>query len=92
MQAEENLFSVDYDVWIDEKTERTIIEKYTGHLEASTCENCGFATMRLVKEEAIQSNSIHYQPIRKKLGNTIVVLTVIEPKKMRSYSKEGIQR
>ena len=52
MQAEENVFSIDYDVWIDEKTGKTIIEKYAGHLEASTCENCGFATMRLPQRRA----------------------------------------
>ncbi len=32
MQAEENVFSVDYDVWIDEETGYTKIEKYAGHL------------------------------------------------------------
>ena len=51
MQAEEDIFSVDYDVWIDEKTGQTIIEKYVGNLQAEECGNCGFQTLRLVKEE-----------------------------------------
>ena len=51
MQAEENVFSVDYDVWIDEATGDTQIEKYKGHLNAHECDNCGFQTLRLVKEE-----------------------------------------
>ncbi len=51
MQAEENVFSVDYDVWIDPETEQTHIEKYKGHLSALECDRCGFQTLKLVKEE-----------------------------------------
>ncbi len=51
MQAEENVFSIDYDVWVDEKSGELLIEKYEGHLTALRCHNCGFYTMRVVKEE-----------------------------------------
>ena len=51
MQAEEDVFSVDYDVWIDEASGDTKIEKYQGHLEAVQCNNCGFYTMRVEREE-----------------------------------------
>lgn len=54
MQAEENIFSVDYDVWVDESTGYTKIEKYPGHLEALQCNNCGFYTMKVVREEIIE--------------------------------------
>lgn len=54
MQAEENIFSVDYDVWVDESTGYTKIEKYPGHLEALQCNNCGFYTMKVEREEIIQ--------------------------------------
>ena len=54
MQAEENVFSIDYDVWIDESTGYTKIEKYKGHLTALQCDRCGFQTLRLSKEEIIQ--------------------------------------
>ncbi|MEQ8304722.1 MAG: hypothetical protein RIB47_15110 [Cyclobacteriaceae bacterium] len=56
MQAEEDLFSIDYDVWIDEKTQDIKIEKYDGRLTALQCGNCGFYTMRVVKEEIIERN------------------------------------
>jgi hypothetical protein len=53
MQAEENVFSVDYDVWVDEETGDVKIEKYPGHLIAYQCNSCGFKTMKLVKEEIV---------------------------------------
>lgn len=56
MQAEENVFSIDYDVWIDEKTSDIKIEKYQGHLVALQCGNCGFYTMRVVKEEIVETH------------------------------------
>ena len=55
MQAEENIFSIDYDVWIDEETGYTKIEKYSGHLHADQCPECSYQTMRVVKEEIIKS-------------------------------------
>lgn len=56
MQAEENIFSIDYDVWLDEKTREIKIEKYQGHLTALQCQNCGFYTMRVKQEEVIEKN------------------------------------
>lgn len=56
MQAEENIFSIDYDVWIDEKTKEIKIEKYHGHLIALQCHNCGFYTMRVNREEIVERN------------------------------------
>ncbi len=57
MQAEENVFSIDYDVWIDESTGFTKIEKYKGHLTALECDRCGFQTLRLKKEEILKEPS-----------------------------------
>ena len=54
MQAEEDVFSVDYDVWVDEATGEVKIEKYAGRLEASKCNTCGFYTMKLKTEEIIK--------------------------------------
>lgn len=54
MQAEENIFSIDYDVWIDEKSGDLKIEKYLGHLVALQCNNCGFYTMRVFMEEIVE--------------------------------------
>jgi hypothetical protein len=53
-QAEENVFSVDYDVWIDDTTGETHIEKYDGRLSAEECDRCGFQTLKLEKEEIIK--------------------------------------
>ena len=57
MQAEENVFSVDYDVWIDPETGYTKIEKYKGHLSAQECDRCGFHTLKLIKEEIIKETT-----------------------------------
>lgn len=56
MQAEENIFSIDYDVWIDESTSDVQIEKYNGHLIALQCNNCGFYTMKVWREEIVERN------------------------------------
>lgn len=50
-QAEEDVFSVDYDVWIDEETGDTHIEKYDGRLTAEECDRCGFRTLKLNTEK-----------------------------------------
>jgi len=53
MQAEEDLFSIDYDVWIDEENNYTKIEKYSGHLHAQQCPECNYQTFKVTKEELI---------------------------------------
>ena len=55
MQAEENVFSVDYDVWVDEETGEVQIEKYDGHLQALECGSCGFQTLTLQSEEILKT-------------------------------------
>lgn len=57
MQAEENVFSVDYDVWKDEETGYIKIEKYAGHLHAIQCPECNYQTFKVVKEEIIKQPS-----------------------------------
>lgn len=54
MQAEEDAFSVDYDVWIDEQSGYTKIEKYNGRLHALQCPDCNYQTLRVDREEVIQ--------------------------------------
>jgi DNA-directed RNA polymerase subunit RPC12/RpoP len=53
MQAEEDVFSVDYDVWIDEETGYTQIEKYSGKQSAKQCPRCSYQTLKVEKEELI---------------------------------------
>ena len=54
MQAEEDAFSVDYDVWIDEESGFTKIEKYNGRLHALSCSECNYQTLKVDREEVIQ--------------------------------------
>lgn len=54
MQAEENVFSVDYDVWKDMETGYVKIEKYAGHLHAIQCPECNYQTFKIVKEEIVK--------------------------------------
>jgi hypothetical protein len=54
MKAEEDVFSIDYDVWVDEQTNEVLVEKYQGHLRALECGNCGFYTLKVVREEITQ--------------------------------------
>lgn len=65
MQAEENVFSVDYDVWKDEETGYIQIEKYAGHLHALQCPECNYQTFKVVKEEIIK------QPTETETGELI---------------------
>ncbi len=53
MQAEEEVFSIDYDVWIDEETGYTEVEKYSGKNTAIKCPNCGYQTLKVEKEELL---------------------------------------
>ncbi|MEO9965971.1 MAG: hypothetical protein ABJF11_09295 [Reichenbachiella sp.] len=55
MQAEEDAFSVDYDVWIDEESGFTKIEKYNGRLHALKCNECNYQTLKVNREEIVQS-------------------------------------
>jgi len=54
MIAEENVFSVDYDVWKDESSGYIKIERYAGHLHALQCPECNYQTFKVVKEEILR--------------------------------------
>jgi hypothetical protein len=55
MQAEENVFSIDYDVWKDEETGYVKIEKYSGHLHALQCPECNYQTFKVTREEIVKA-------------------------------------
>jgi hypothetical protein len=57
MIAEENVYSVDYDVWKDEETGFIKIEKYSGHLHALQCPECNYQTFKVVREEILKQPS-----------------------------------
>lgn len=53
MRAEENMHSIDYDVWIDQATGYTRIEKYNGHLHALQCSECNYQTFKVKREDLV---------------------------------------
>ncbi len=55
MQAEEQVFSIDYDVWKDEETGYVKIERYSGHLHALQCPECNYQTFKVVREEILKA-------------------------------------
>ena len=55
MQAEENVFSIVYDVWKDEETGYVKIERYAGHLHALRCPECNYQTFKIVREEILKA-------------------------------------
>ena len=62
MKAEEEIFSVDYDVWVDEVSGDVTIEKYVGSLRVKECANCHFQTLKLKKEECIKAEDVGETP------------------------------
>jgi hypothetical protein len=58
MQVEENIYSIDYDVWYCTETGDVYIEKYLGHLHAEKCPSCDYQTYKIVKEEIVEKPSM----------------------------------
>jgi hypothetical protein len=52
---QKEIHSVDYDVWLDEKTGYKKIEKYISYQHAIECTECGYVTMKISKEELVQA-------------------------------------
>jgi hypothetical protein len=46
-----DIHSVEYDVWIDDKTGYKKVEKYMANEHAEKCKECGFYTMKINSEE-----------------------------------------
>ncbi|MBX2916915.1 MAG: hypothetical protein KF856_16720 [Cyclobacteriaceae bacterium] len=50
-QHRSEIHSVEYDVWLDEKTGEKKVEKYMAYQHAEKCSECGFYTMKIDTEE-----------------------------------------
>jgi hypothetical protein len=48
------IHSVEYDVWLDEKTGEKRVEKYMAYQHAEKCGECGFYTMKIDTEEVVK--------------------------------------
>lgn len=60
-QAAEHLseiHSVEYDVWLDEKTSEKKVEKYMAYQHAERCSECGFYTMKIDTEEVVKQPTV----------------------------------
>jgi hypothetical protein len=55
MRKPGEMHTIDYDVWIDEKTGFKKIEKYPAYEHAEECSECGYYTMRIDTEEIEQA-------------------------------------
>jgi len=53
MQAEEDVHSVDYDVWIDDSCGEVQIEQYPGSVFTERCPVCGYYTLKSEREHVV---------------------------------------
>jgi len=51
MKADAEVHSIDYDIWIDDKTGYKKIEKYNAYQHAEECSECGYFTLKIDNEE-----------------------------------------
>jgi hypothetical protein len=58
-----SIHSIDYDIWIDEKTGFKKIEKYAAYQHVEECSECGFFTMKLEREEIEQAPTFEDQGV-----------------------------
>jgi hypothetical protein len=48
---QDEVHSIDYDIWLDDKTGYKKIEKYPAYQHAEECSECGYFTMKIDKED-----------------------------------------
>ncbi len=58
MKTEGKIHSIDYDIWLDEKTGFKKIEKYPAYQHVEECSECGYFTMKLEAEEIEQAPTL----------------------------------
>ena len=51
IKREGNIHSIDYDIWMDDKSGFKKIEKYPAYQHMEECSECGFFTMKLEAED-----------------------------------------
>ena len=61
MKMEGKVHSIDYDIWLDDKTGFKKIEKYPAYQHVEECSECGFFTMKLEDEEIEQAPTSNEQ-------------------------------
>ncbi|WP_258104852.1 hypothetical protein [Marinoscillum sp. MHG1-6] len=66
MIEEEDNFSVDYDVWVDEESDFKVIERYNTRFHPQICESCNFRTLTEKKQEIIEQPQLHQKGVLRK--------------------------
>jgi Zn ribbon nucleic-acid-binding protein len=61
--AQGEIHTIDYDVWIDDKTGYTKIEKYPAYQHAEECSECGYYTLKIDQEEIEQAPTANEQGV-----------------------------
>jgi hypothetical protein len=52
---QKEIHSVNYDVWLDEKTGYKKVEKYNEYQHSIECSECGYVTMKIASEELVKA-------------------------------------
>jgi len=60
-KQEGNIHSIDYDIWLDDKTGFKKIEKYPAYQHVEECSECGYFTMKIKQEEIQQPPTLDEQ-------------------------------
>lgn len=55
LTEQKEIHSVDYDIWIDEKTGEKKVEKYNAYQHAEECAECGYVTLKIDREELVEA-------------------------------------
>lgn len=63
LRAQGEIHTIDYDVWIDDKTGFTKIEKYPAYQHAEECSECGYYTLKIDQEEIEQAPTTNEEGI-----------------------------
>lgn len=66
MIDEEEMLSVDYDVWLDEANDYKVIERYDTRYHALVCDSCNFRTLKEHKEEIVRKPQAHTRGLLRK--------------------------
>ena len=63
MRTEGAIHTIDYDIWIDDKSGFKKIEKYPAYQHAEECSECGYYTMKIDQEEIEQAPTANEQGV-----------------------------
>ncbi len=66
MIEEEETSAIDYDVWIDQKTDYKVIERYDTRSHREICHSCNFRTLTERKSDIVKKPQLHEKGLLRK--------------------------